>query len=76
MIEIGNTFGSYRPTPRDLVLRVRFDGLPKHVTVGTEALAPVDTALPGLRGFSRFPEGVVNVRVADTFEAMQVVIEP
>ena len=78
VIEIGNTFGTYRPIPRDLILRVRFDGPPRSVRVGNERLAPTNTDIPAPlgRGFSRVPEGVVNIRVADTFEAMQVVIEP
>src|SRR5437762_4817090 len=75
VIDVAAPAGPYRPAARDIVVRVRFDGPPRHVRVGDEDLGPTPTGVPGARGFSRVPEGVVNVRLADTFEAMHIVIE-
>jgi alpha-glucosidase len=75
VVDIGNILGSYRPVPRDLVLRVRFDGPPRSVRVWEEPLTATTTDTPGARGYSVGPVGVVNIRVADPFEAMRVVIE-
>ena len=75
VIEIGNTFGSYRPARRDLLLRVRFAGPPRHVRIGGEEVGATTTEMQGARGYSLYPEGVVNIRLADPFEAVQIVIE-
>jgi alpha-glucosidase len=75
VIDVGLGAGSYRPAPRDLVLRVRFDDIPRHVRVGSESLAPTNTAIAGLTGWSRMPDGVVTIRMPDRFDAMQVTIE-
>jgi len=76
VIDIGAADGPYRPAARDLVLRVRFDSSPKTVRLGDQVLTATTTDMPGGAGYSYAPLGVVNIRLPDTFGAIQLVIEP
>jgi alpha-glucosidase (family GH31 glycosyl hydrolase) len=62
-IDVGAAEGSYRPAARVLELRVRWDGEPARVTLGSE---PVASTAAG---------GFVSVRVPDRFDAFRVTIE-
>jgi hypothetical protein len=68
--------GRYRPSARDVLLRLRLDSAPGRVHLGTEALSQVDTSKAGVKGWSRSADGVVTVRVPDRFEAFRVAFEP
>jgi alpha-glucosidase len=76
-IEVAAPDGSYRPTARDLVFQVRWDGEPSRVTTGTGAMTrytPQELATQA-SGWAVSDTGFVIVKQADRFEAMKVVIE-
>jgi alpha-glucosidase len=73
-IRVGAAQGSYRPAERDLVLKVHFEGEPRRVAIGGEALPRIEADRPG-RGFVVSEDGTVSVRLKDRFDAFTVTLQ-
>jgi hypothetical protein len=70
VVDVGAPEGSYRPSARDLVLQVAWEGEPRRVLVGG---SPVSKG-QGVPGWVA-GDGFVSVRLADRWNAFSVVLE-
>jgi hypothetical protein len=76
VVEAGAVEGSWRPAPRDLVLRIRRDGEPRRVLLDQEPLARLGpTPAPGTAGWRLAEEGFVEVRLRDRVGAFSVSLD-
>ena len=77
-IEVGAAEGSWRPHPRELRLRVLFEGAPRRVLLGRETLPALteESIARQPSGWMRAPDGFVVVKLADRFDAFQLTLEP
>ena len=76
-IEVAPPEGNFRPKPRDLVFRVRWEGEPRRVTTGSATLmryTPQELTSQ-TSGWTIAENGFVVVKQPDRFEALRVVIE-
>jgi alpha-glucosidase len=71
LVEVSAPEGSYRGAPRDLVLRVAWEGRPARVLVDGKALAAASGAGPGFR----VEDGFVVVRMPDPWARVSLAIE-
>jgi alpha-glucosidase len=75
-VRVGAGEGSYRPATRDLVLKVRWDGEPRRVSLNAEVLPRTDPSSgASSRGWSAAEDGFVRVRFADRWDAFAVTIQ-
>lgn len=76
-IEVGAAEGSWRPAARELRLRVLFDGAPRRVLLGREALPALseEALAKQSSGWTRTADGLVVVKLSDRFEAFRVSLE-
>jgi alpha-glucosidase len=77
-VEVGAPRGTYRPAPRDLVLRVRSLHRPGRVLVGGRPIAGSaahSAARRGAPAWSWDPRGWATVRLRDGWEAVRVHLE-
>jgi alpha-glucosidase len=77
-VEVGAPEGSWRPAPRELVLRILAEGEPARVTVGSRALPRLaaDAWARTAEGWMRAEDGFVVVKGPDAWTALQVTLEP
>jgi alpha-glucosidase len=73
-VRVGAADGPYRPAARDLVVSIRWDGVPRTVSVGGRPLARTEPAASG-HGWSLGDDGFVRVRLADRWDAFAVTVE-
>ncbi len=75
-VEVSAVEGSWRPAPRDLVLRIRADGEPTRVLVDrAPLLRQGSTAAGGDAGWRLTEDGFVEVRLRDRAEGLAIVLE-
>ena len=73
-VEVAAPTGSWRPAPRDLVLRIRADGEPQRVLVDGTPLARSSAAGTAASGW-RFGDDFVELRLVDKPEAFVITLE-
>jgi alpha-glucosidase len=76
VVSVGAAKGTYRPAPRDLVLKIKLDRRPTSVLVGTTAVPErVGAARRSVTpGWTWDAQGWVSVRLKDQAEALSVAI--
>jgi alpha-glucosidase len=70
VVEVGAPDGPYRPSPRDLVLQVAWEGEPRRVLVEGKPA----TKGEGIPGWTT-ADGLVSIRMADPWDAFTVALE-
>lgn len=76
VVEAGAVEGSWRPAPRDLVLRIRWEGEPRRVLLGSAPLARLGpTPSEDATGWRVAEDGFIEVRLRDRAEAFAVSLE-
>ena len=75
-VEASAIEGSWRPAPRDLVLRIRADSEPTRVLLDRTALSRQGPTAPsGEAGWRLTEDGFVEVRLRDRAEGFAIVLE-